>query len=70
MLIYYVKPLKYNKDYVFSSEPDSNYNNSLINAGLIKIPKGSKIALDGINIQKEQKKQILNGNISGVQVQQ
>ncbi len=58
-----VKPFKSKDDFVFSSEPDEAYTNIKINAGLIKIPKGSKVALRGINIQREQKKLILSGEV-------
>ena len=58
-----VKPIDYKEDFVFSSEPDHNYN-TYIDAGLIKLPKGSKEALEGVNIQKQRKKDILSGKVT------
>lgn len=58
-----VKPFKSEDDYVFSSEPNELYNNNIITSSFIKMPKGSKVALRGINIQKEQKKLILSGEV-------
>ena len=59
-----VRPIKLTQDYVFSSEPDQEYKSKYINAGLIKLPKGSKEALLGMEIQKDRKKDILEGIIS------
>lgn len=59
-----VKPLKYNKDYVFSSEPSSDYKTSYVTSSLLKMPKKSEVAMQAINMQREHKKLILNGKIS------
>jgi hypothetical protein len=58
-----VRPIKLNQSYVFSSEPDEQYSNNIINAGLIKLPKGSKEASLGMEIQRKRKKDILDGKI-------
>ena len=58
-----VRPIKLNQDYVFSSEPDEEYKITRINAGLIKLPKGSKEALLGMQIQRKRKKDIISGII-------
>ena len=54
-----VRPIKLNQDYVFSSEPDEEYKITRINAGLIKLPKGSKEALLGMQMSKAQEELIL-----------
>ena len=57
-----VKPFVFEEEYVISSEPDSvNYNSNIINSGLLKIPKNSKVSAEAVEIQKEQKKLILSG---------
>ena len=58
-----VRPIKLKEDYVFSSEPDEEYKFKRINAGLIKLPKGSKEALLGMEIQRQRKQDILEGKI-------
>ena len=50
--------------YVFTSEPSVDYKSSHICAGLIKIPKGDSVALEGYNIQRNIKQSILLGKIT------
>ena len=64
-----VKPppltLRPNDEYLFSSEPDRSYSpKRIVNAGLIKMPKNSIVALEGVELQKKQKKLILAGNVA------
>lgn len=59
-----VKPFKFNEDFVISSEPNDRYTENRINAGLLKFKKGSQEALEGMNIQKEQKRAILEGKVT------
>lgn len=58
-----VKPFRYTTDFVISSEPNNFYTDKIINAGVLKFKKGSIEALEGINIQRKNKEQILSGNI-------
>ena len=58
-----VKPINYKEEFVFSSETNSNYNVNNITSSFIKLPKGSKEALEAINILKERKKDVLSGKI-------
>lgn len=51
----------FNEPFVFSSEPVRG--ETKINAGLIKMPKDSKEALDAFTIQIENKKKILSGEM-------
>jgi len=55
------KHFVFNEDFVFTSEPV--WGKTYINAGLIKIPKNSKEALDAYNMQIENKKKILSGEM-------
>lgn len=55
------KFFKFDQPFVFSSEPVNGKR--VINAGLIKLPKGSQEALAAIELQKEHKRQILNGEM-------
>jgi len=59
-----VKKIDIDNPYVFSSEPIDNYSKNTVNAGLIKIPKNSDVALEAIKIQKRHKQEILSGNMS------
>ena len=58
-----VKKINLSGPYVFSSEPDKNYEKSRINAGLIKLPKNSEVANEGIEIIKKCKNSIVSGQI-------
>jgi len=58
------KKFDFKEDYVFTSEPSEDYKLQIINAGIIKCPKGSKPAFEGMLIQREHKKKILSGNIT------
>ncbi len=49
---------------VIVSEPTENYLDQLPTSCLIKLPKGSDIAKEGINIQESHKKLILNGSLT------
>ena len=49
--------------YVFVSEPDILYKNSVVNAGAIFCKKGDPILLEAIKICRLNKKKILNGEI-------
>lgn len=51
----------FNEPFVFSSEPVRG--ETKINAGLIKMPKDSKEALDAVQMQIENKKKILSGEM-------
>ena len=57
-------PKLYEEDYVFTTEPSRDYNNSIICAGLIKLPKESEPARMGMVIQKIQKQKILSGEVN------
>lgn len=56
-----VKPFKIDNEYIIPTEPDSEYSFNRITSSLLKIPKGSQVALKGIEIQNLFKKQILSG---------
>ena len=58
-----VKSFKFDQNFVISSEPDNNYNKNVINAGLLKFKQGSNEALEGMNIQRQQKDAILSGKV-------
>ena len=55
------KFFKFDTPYVISTEPLNNKNT--ITSSFLKFPKGSQAALSAINIQKEHKKKILNGEM-------
>ena len=58
-----VRPFKLEQDFVISSEPMTDYSGLNINAGLLKFPKGSKEALEGVVYQRQIKEDILSGKI-------
>ena len=58
-----IKPIDFEEDYVFVSEPSDDYKHSIICAGLIKLPKGCQAAFQGMLIQKVHKHKILSGEI-------
>jgi hypothetical protein len=59
-----VKRFDFKEDYVFTSEPSEDYERQVINAGIIKCPKGSQAAFQGIVIQRRHKQKILSGEIT------
>ena len=59
-----LKPIKLKNKYVIPSEPNEDYSQQFITSCFLKLPKGSKEALEGITIQREHKKLILNGTIT------
>lgn len=58
-----VKPFKLDNEYIIPTEPDAEYSYNIITSSFLKMPKGSKVALKGIEIQKHFKKKILSGEI-------
>ena len=59
-----VKKFDFKEDYVFTSEPSEDYEREVINAGIIKCPKGSKVAFEGMLIQWQHKEKIISGDIT------
>ena len=58
-----IKKFQFKEPIVIASEPVKYYTRKAITSFLIKLPKGSKEALRGIEIQKEHKVKILKGEI-------
>ena len=58
-----IRRLDFKEDYVFVTEPTTNYNDQIITTCLIKMPKGSKIAEDCVNQCYKYKSDILNNKI-------
>jgi len=59
-----VKKFDFKEDYVFTSEPSEDYQRQVINAGIIKCPKDSQAAFQGMIIQRRHKQMILSGEIT------
>ena len=59
-----VKKFDFKEDYVFTSEPSEDYERQVINAGIIKCPKGSRAAFEGMLIQRKNKEKIISGEIT------
>lgn len=59
-----IKPMYFDHKYAIASEPNENYTEQLVTSCLLKLPKGSKEALEGINIQMKHKEKILSGEIT------
>jgi hypothetical protein len=58
-----VKPFKLNQDIVIAGEPSRDYTTTNPTSFMIKLPKGSEIAKEGVKIQEEHKKLILSGEM-------
>lgn len=52
------------RDIVLVTEPTREYERTLPASCLIKLPRGSEIAKDGVRMQWEHKRQILNGRLT------
>ena len=59
-----IKPMYFDMKYAIATEPNENYTEQLVTSCLLKLPKGSKEAEEGIRIQKEHKTRILSGDIT------
>ena len=60
-----IKPLIISSEYIFVTEPAPNYDlaKAVPTTCLIKMPKGSRAALDACDIINEQKQQVLEGKV-------
>jgi hypothetical protein len=59
-----IRPFKFKDSIIICGEPDNNYSTTpQVGSAFIKLPKGSKVAAEGINIQREHKEKILAGDI-------
>ena len=56
-----LKPMYFPYKYAIASEPNENYTEQLVTSCLLKLPKGSPEAEEGIRIQREHKAIILSG---------
>lgn len=59
-----IKPIYFNHKYAIASEPNENYTEQLVTSCLLKLPKGSVEAEEGVKIQREHKARILSGEIA------
>ncbi len=59
-----LKPMYFDQKYAIASEPNENYNEQLVTSCLLKLPKGSPEAKEGMRIQREHKTKILSGQIT------
>ena len=53
-----IKKLDFKEPYVISCEPSGNYGSNNLTSSLIKLPKDSDVAKEGVNIQIKHKKLI------------
>jgi len=58
-----IKPFKLEQDFVISSEPLPDYSGYHVTSSLLKIPKNSKEAMEGVVYQRQIKEDILSGKI-------
>lgn len=57
------KPFKLDAEIVIAGEPDRSYKNTHPTSFMLKFPAGSEIAKEGVRVQKEHKKLILDGKM-------